>query len=111
MVAENVETLGHGGDRKNQDANLQVEREEAAKLLNVSQRSIASAKKVKESGVPELAEKVQSSEVAVSTASAHFLTSRRSGAIFGNNRRALLTGTFIHTRKRGEALCRTAYTK
>lgn len=69
MVGANLENIGHGGNRKNQDANLHVDREEAAKLLNVSERSIASAKKVKESGVPELSEKVMAGEVVVSTAS------------------------------------------
>ena len=70
--------------------------EEAAEMLNVSPRLIQHASKVQNEGIPELAEKVQSGVVAVSTAFFHFLTSQRPGAIFGNNRRALLTETFIH---------------
>jgi len=70
--------------------------EEAAEMLNVSPRLIQHASKVQNEGIPELAEKVQSGVAAVSTASSHLLTSHRPGTIFGNNRRALLTETFIH---------------
>jgi hypothetical protein len=53
MVAANLANMKHGGDRKSdQAANLQagrVSQEEAAKKLNVSTRSVATAKKVKES--------------------------------------------------------------
>lgn len=44
-VAAELANMAHGGDRKNQDANLQLEvtREEAATLLNVSPRSVATA--------------------------------------------------------------------
>jgi hypothetical protein len=41
---------------------------EAAELLNVSERTVRSAKKLLDEGTPELVEKVQAGEVAVSTA-------------------------------------------
>lgn len=49
-VAAELANMAHGGDRKNQNANLQheVTREEAAILLNVSPRSVATASKVKD---------------------------------------------------------------
>lgn len=48
-VAAKLETIKHGGDRKSdQDANLHldIKRSEAAELLNVSTRSVASARSV-----------------------------------------------------------------
>lgn len=50
MVGAKYETLLHGGDRKNQDATLHLEktRTEIAKELDVSPRSIATAKKALE---------------------------------------------------------------
>lgn len=112
MVAASIANLEDGQRKSGAPIGAgAVTQEQAANLLNISRRNVQRATKVQESGVPELSEKVMSGEVAVSTASFHFLTSHRSGAIFGNNRRALLTGTFIHTLKTGEALCRTAYTK
>ncbi|HEX6968281.1 MAG TPA: MT-A70 family methyltransferase [Micromonosporaceae bacterium] len=66
MVAARIERLRHGGKR--QDANLHLDRDDAARLLNVSPRSIASAKKVQALGIPELGQKVESGGVSVSTA-------------------------------------------
>ena len=49
-------------------ANLQTSQAEAASLLNVSPRSVATAKKVEEQAEPELAEAVASGQVSVSAA-------------------------------------------
>ena len=69
MVAQKVETLKHGGDRVgDQDANLHLAREQAADLLNVSVRSIASAKEIRENGAPELVAAVEAGQIAVSNA-------------------------------------------
>jgi hypothetical protein len=55
MVADSLATLEWGGDRRSdQAANLQVDRAGAASLLNVSERSVASAHEVREKGVPVL---------------------------------------------------------
>lgn len=69
MVAAKLETLKQG--RPNKDANLHdcsVSRSEAASLLNVSPRSVATAKKVEEQAEPELVEAVASGQVSVSAA-------------------------------------------
>lgn len=69
MVAAKLETLKQG--RPNKDANLHdssVSRSEAASLLNVSPRSVATAKKVEEQAEPELVEAVANGQVSVSAA-------------------------------------------
>lgn len=66
MVAARIEQYHHGGAR--QDANLHLDRDDAAGMLGVSARSVASAKKVQEHGSPELAAGVDAGAVAVSTA-------------------------------------------
>jgi hypothetical protein len=69
VVAAKIATMKHGGDRKSdQDANLQVDRGTAAKMLTVSERSVASAAKVLADGAPELVQAVERGEVAVSSA-------------------------------------------
>lgn len=72
MVAERIANYGRGGDRRSdQTANLQFEKvrlAEAAELLNVSERSVANARKVRELGVPELADAVTSRKISVSAA-------------------------------------------
>lgn len=85
MVSARIETLAHGqrADLAARDANLHllpefieptpvepvaVTRAGAAKMLGVSQRSAASARKVIEHGTPELVAKVDRGEIAVSTA-------------------------------------------
>lgn len=73
MVAAKLESFSHGGLRITQDADLQlatlvVTRAEAAEIAKVSPRSVASAKAVLEHGAPELAQKVETGEVAVSLA-------------------------------------------
>lgn len=66
MVAMKVENLKHGGDRKNdQDANLHLEnvsRAEAAKLLNVSPRSVATAAQVRREATPEVIRAIEKGE-------------------------------------------------
>jgi N6-adenosine-specific RNA methylase IME4 len=70
MVAAKLANMPHGGDRKSdQAANLPlVSQSTAADLLNVSDRSIRSAKTVQENGVPELKSAVESGRVSVSAA-------------------------------------------
>ena len=71
MVGEKLATMKNGGDRKSdQSANLRTDLtvSQAAELLNVSERSITSAKKVQSQGIPELVRKVESGEVKVSVA-------------------------------------------
>lgn len=68
MVAAKLATIAHGGDR--QDANLHLARTsaEAAALLNVSERSVASARAIRDCGVEELQSKVVSGAMSVSAA-------------------------------------------
>lgn len=70
------ETLRHGGARKVQDANLQLEpepspsqtRAELAEKAGVSERSIASAAVVRDRGVDDLKDAVKQGDIAVSAA-------------------------------------------
>lgn len=67
MVAAKVANIGHGGQR----ANLPLEattNEDAASMLNVSERSVKTARKVQANAAPELAEAVESGRVSVSAA-------------------------------------------
>lgn len=70
MVAAKIATIGHGGDRKSdQAANLPVETQaRAAELLNVSERTVRSARRVVDHGAPELVQAVESGKVSVSAA-------------------------------------------
>jgi N6-adenosine-specific RNA methylase IME4/ParB-like chromosome segregation protein Spo0J len=68
MIAAKLETFRHGGDRKTQDANLHLDRAHAAKLLNVGERSVASAATVRDHGAPELVHAVEQGTVSVSAA-------------------------------------------
>lgn len=69
FVAANIANLGNG--QKTSSANLQsfaVSQSDAAKMLNVSPRTVATAKKVQKTGVPELVQAVREGEVSVSLA-------------------------------------------
>jgi len=66
MVAAKLETLRQGEHGK--DANLHVSREAAATMLNVSPRTVATAKTVKDEGAPELVAAVEAGQVSVSAA-------------------------------------------
>ena len=72
LVASKLATLSHGGDRRSdQAANLQLEIPKAsvaAAMLNVSERSLASAAVVRKHGSPELIRKVEAGEISVSAA-------------------------------------------
>jgi hypothetical protein len=70
MIAAKLATIGHGGDRRSdQAANLPVETQaEAAERLNVSERSVRDARKVLDKGAPELVAAVERREVPVSRA-------------------------------------------
>jgi len=66
VVAGRIETLHHGGGRNFQDANLHLEKEiyrkDAAEMLNVSPRTVATVKAV-ERAAPELIEKIERGEM------------------------------------------------
>lgn len=70
MVAAKLAKVPHGGDRRSDQAeNLPlVSQEMAARQLNVSDRSIRTAKQVAEQGTPELAKAVEEGKVSVSAA-------------------------------------------
>ncbi len=72
MVAAKLANLENGVRADRSSANLQslppVTQSEAASLLNVSPRSVATAKKVEEQAEPELVEAVASGQVSVSAA-------------------------------------------
>lgn len=67
MVAARVSNLGRGRPIENPSIEG-ITQATAAELLNVGRASVERARKVQDSGVPELAEAVDSGKVAVSTA-------------------------------------------
>jgi N6-adenosine-specific RNA methylase IME4 len=69
MVAAKLANMRRGERTDLPSANLQkVDRASAAKMLNVSERSVASAHDVHEHGAPELTKAVEHGDIAVSTA-------------------------------------------
>jgi hypothetical protein len=72
LIAPKLAALTHGGDRRSdQAANLLVEipkQSVAAKLLNVSERSVRHAAVVRKHGTPELISKVEAGDLSVSAA-------------------------------------------
>lgn len=70
MAGAELEKIGHGGDRRSQDApvHLDRDRDAIAEKLDVSPRSIAAAKKVKEEAEPEIVEAVKAGKLPVKTA-------------------------------------------
>ena len=71
MIAANLANLSHGGDRTEQAANLPVApitQEVAARMLNVSERSVRDAVTVKNDAAPELRSAVEQGHIAVSIA-------------------------------------------
>lgn len=71
MVAAKLAKMTHGGDRRSdQAANLPVgpTQAQAAEMLNVSERTLRTAKVVEEQGAPELVAAVESGTVSVSAA-------------------------------------------
>jgi N6-adenosine-specific RNA methylase IME4 len=69
MIAADLETMSHGGARRSiQDANLHLDRADAASLLKVSPRSVASAKVVRSSAIPEIVHAVRQGHMPVSQA-------------------------------------------
>jgi hypothetical protein len=73
MVAARIATLSHGGDRKSdQAANLPLDsrtQAEAADLVNVSERSVRTAREVIDTGTPELVRAVETGSITVAAAS------------------------------------------
>ena len=72
MIAADLETLRHGGDRKSQDARVHPEssRSEVASKLGVSERGVAAAATVKKHGTPELQDAVRKGAASVKAAAA-----------------------------------------
>lgn len=69
MVAAKLEIIRHGGDRWSvQAASLHHDRGHVAKKLNVSTRSVASAARVRDHAIPELAQRVERGDTSVSLA-------------------------------------------
>lgn len=70
MIAATLATAKHGGDRKStdQDANLHLDRKEAAEQMNVSPRSVADATKVRENATPSVIKSVEEGVTSVSDA-------------------------------------------
>lgn len=72
MVASKIATMKNGGDRKSdQKANLPADRTnaEAAALLNVSERSVKTAKQIASKGEPEVAAAVEAGKMTLNEAS------------------------------------------
>lgn len=67
MVAASLETMQHGGDRQSakQDANLHLDRHQAAELLQVSPRSVATAAKVERSAPSEVVEAAKAGNISL----------------------------------------------
>ena len=83
MIAAKIANVSHDGDRRSdQDANLHLEtsRAEAAQLMNVSTRSVASAKEVLDHGDEETIERVRDGKESVHKAAAKIKAARRSTA-------------------------------
>jgi hypothetical protein len=69
MVAAKLESYSHGGNRRNlQDANLRLDRTEAAETLSVSPRSVCTAAKLLKEA-PKLAKEVEAGKISLSAAS------------------------------------------
>jgi N6-adenosine-specific RNA methylase IME4 len=67
MVAAKLANMPNGGNRAEQSANLHGA-SEAAEMLSVSERSVKSAKKVRESGTPAMVDLVEQAKLTVSLA-------------------------------------------
>lgn len=68
LIAATLANLKHGQTKESRPANLPVSQPEAAKLLNVSERTVRSAAKVLANCVPEVVEQVRSGQMSVSKA-------------------------------------------
>jgi hypothetical protein len=68
MVASKLATLAHGGNRQSANLHLEVKASVAAAVLNVSERSLASAAAIRKHGTLELIRKVEAGEISVSAA-------------------------------------------
>jgi 16S rRNA G966 N2-methylase RsmD len=79
VVASKLETMKHGGDRKNQDANLHLDRNEAAEMLNVSPRTVATIKQI-EREAPEMIDRIASGEMTAHEAHKEIQTEKRTEA-------------------------------
>lgn len=83
MIAAKLANMQHGGNRKNQPANLPLDnlppitQAEAAAKLNVSERSVGDAKAVLDSGDKENIEAVESGKKAVSAAASEVRASKK----------------------------------
>jgi N6-adenosine-specific RNA methylase IME4 len=62
MIAGKIETMEHGGNRQDANLHLEITRKEAATMLNVSPRTIATVKAI-EREAPELLPRLESGEM------------------------------------------------
>ena len=81
LIARRLETMKHGGARNFQDANLHLERgevtrSEAAELLNVSPRMVASVKAI-EREAPEYLPRIENGEMTVNDAQRRIKSEQR----------------------------------
>src|SRR5690606_18766996 len=67
MVAANIARLPLGANQHTASANLPTQAE-AATMLNVSERTVRSARQVRDDGAPELVQAVEQGKVSVSAA-------------------------------------------
>ena len=70
-IAVNLANIKHGGDRKSdQAANLpfEITQSEAAEKLNISERSLRTAKKIQEEAIPEITELSKAGEMSLHSA-------------------------------------------
>jgi hypothetical protein len=101
MVAANLAKMNHGGNRKSDQAEslpLEVSQAQAAEMLNVSDRSLRTAKKVEQQAVPELVNKVMQGSVSVSTAAIVSEESKQDQELFRENQ-LILYGALPQTPK------------
>lgn len=70
MVAGRLANVPRGGDRRSEafDQTANLPNDQAAKLLNVSERSVRTARQVQKTGTPELVKAVEQGAVSVSAA-------------------------------------------
>jgi hypothetical protein len=112
MIAAELTRLGEENEARGEPANLPVPlnspplarltQPRAAKLMNISERSVRTASKVCSDGIPTLVEKVKQGEIAVSAAArVARLPSDEQQKIIANGKRAI-TAAPRQDRKRGK---------
>lgn len=110
MVAGKLETMRHG--RPGKDANLHVSRDDAAKMLNVSPRSVATAKQILTKGEPEVSAAVVAGSMSLNEASKvvqlHPTKQREVVALSPAERRTTLKGNSLEELEVGKSFTDSA---